>query len=200
MNSIKVELSYDDAFIGIRTYDRVHGARGRFLLSCRTIIEAMFDADHRILYETDCGHFAEVWRQDENLTVRITWLSESSGSEVWGFRQTIEVPKERLKQLFLTKGRVRFLNHPYKPNAIITVSESAARTIRKILKDKLTRRAFAKAMRNRFQWPNEVVTLYDDGGYNFYFVTKSGFPKNGGLILHDGERLGHPSIFYSVHT
>ena len=200
MNSIKVELSYDDAFVGIRTYDRVHGARGRFLLSCRTIIEAMFDADHRILYETDCGHFAEVWRQDENLTVRITWLSESSGSEVWGFRQTLVIPREQLKQLFSQMGRIKYLNKPRINTAKIVVSESAARTIQKILANKYARRAFSKAMRNNFNWSDEVVTLYNDGGYSFYFTTKSGCPKNGGLILHDGEHNGHPYVHYSIHT
>ena len=200
MNSIKVELSHDGDFIGIRTYDRIHGARGRFLLSRHTIIDVMFDSTHKVLYETDCGHFAEVWRQNEDLAVRLTWLSESSGGEVWGFRQTLVIPSERLKQLFSQIGRIRFLYKPRVKTTEIVVSESAARTIRRILEDKYTRRAFSKAMRNNFNWSDEVVTLYNDGGYSFYFTTRSGCPKNGGLILHDGERNGHPYVHYSIHT
>ena len=40
-------------------------------------------------------------------------------------------------------------------------------------------------MRDCFRWPGEHITLFPDGKRSFYFITESGVPKNGGLILHE---------------
>lgn len=200
-DNIKVELYNDGDYVGIRTYERNHGARGRFLIARRVMIDAMFEPEQKTTVDMDCGNFAEIWRTDKDLWVRITWLSESTTRQVWGFRQTLKIPYDRLKQILQHIGKIKYLYQPRREGAKIVASESAGRTIQHIMEDKHTRRAFIKAMRDCFQWPNEVVTLYNDGGYSFYFVTKSGFPKNGGLILHDGMlRDGHAYLRYSVHT
>lgn len=200
MDSIKVELSFDGDLIGIRTYDRTHGARGRFLIARHLMIDAMLDSERKVFLEKDCGSFAEIWREEGDLAVRLTWLSCASTREVWGFRQLIIIPRRLLKPLFTEPGRYRYLCRPKRQPAKI-ISEPAAQTVRLLLADKRKRRAFSKAMRDCFRWPGEVVTLYNDGAYSFYYVTKSGVPKNGGLILSHGTlKNGYPYFRYSVHT
>lgn len=199
MNSIKVELTNDGDFFGIRTYDRPHGAHGRFLISRRAMVITMFEPDQKITVDTDCGCFAEIWKSGHLLWVRITWLSIASSGQAWGFRQTVQIPEALLQSVLMEKNRQKYLCQPRQLPARI-LSIPASHTIRLILADKRKRRAFIKAMRDYFQWPDEVVTLYNDGSYSFYFVTESGFPKNGGLILHEGTRNGHHYYYYSVHT
>lgn len=73
-----------------------------------------------------------------------------------------------------------------------------------ILTDKLRRHALRKAMKNCFQWDGDKVTLYPDRGEDFYFTTKSGYPRNGGLVLHHTEVRTKAGIkarcYYSIHT
>ena len=199
MDSVKVELSNDGDYIGIRTYDRKHGARGRFLIARVVIINAMLEPEQKVTLDMDCGCFAELWHVGYDLWVRITWLSESSDRQVWGFKQYIKIPQKYLKRILPKIGRVKLLYQTERPNTKIITTEANA-TISKMLENRHKRRALIKAMRDCFKWPNEVVTLYNDMGYGFYFVTKSGCPKNGGLILHEGERNGYHYYRFEVHT
>ena len=52
--------------------------------------------------------------------------------------------------------------------------------------------------------PGDTVTLYSDGPTDLYFTTESGFPANGGFILHEGSvntvRGTFPKLQYAVHT
>ena len=199
MESIKVELSHDGGCIGIRTYDRKHYARGRFLILRETMVDVMSKPEDRFSLATDCGNYAEIWREEYDLTVRIIWLSIASDNNIWGFRQQIKIPMHKLMTVLTEKKRVRFL-YQSKPKRAAIISQPATDTIRRILKNKRTRRAFSKAMRDCFKWPDEAVTLYNDGGYSFYFMTQSGYPKNGGLILHEGKCNGHHYCRYEIHT
>ena len=200
MDGIKVELSNDGCCIGISTYDRNHGARGRFLILRETMLNAMCKPEDRFSLSSDCGSFAELWRNEYDLTVRITWLSDSYPDNIWGFRQEIRIPMHILMPLLTERGKVKFLYQP-KPKHTVIISTPATATIQRILENKLTRRAFSKAMRDNFNWSDEVVSLYNDGGYSFYFTTKSGFPRNGGLILSHGTlKNGYPYMRYYVHT
>ena len=97
------------------------------------------------------------------------------------------------------RGHGGYLYIPPEPCARI-ITGHAARTIREIVKDKQKRRALSKGLRDCFRWANETVTLYPDGKDSFFFTTKSGCPKNGGLILHEGVRHGYPCLYYCVHT
>lgn len=198
--SIKVELGNDGNYVGISTYERSHGSKGRFLLSWHLVMDALTGGENRSLYDTDCGNFAELWREGEHLFIRFTWLSQYDRDRVQGFIQTVRLPKKLMIAMLEEKGRRKYLCQPIRRQARID-SLNASETIRRVLKSKLTKRAFSKAMRECFMWPGDEVKLYNDGIYNFYFTTKSGFPKCGGLILHEGgERTTHPYVYYSIHT
>ena len=130
---------------------------------------------------------------------RFTWLSSYGDRSVKGFQQDVVIPIQLVRSLLELDRDFRYLYIPPQPKAKIDISH-AARTIQKIAMDKLLRHAFSKAMRDCFAWPGEGVTLYSDGQYGFYFTTRSGCPQNGGLILHKGQKLGYPYVYYSVHT
>ncbi len=199
-DSILVKLQNDGEYLGIHTYDRKHGRKGRFLLTWQTIMMLMMGTGCQIQYEMDCGNFAELWRDKDQLFVRLTWLSEYSDRSVGGFRQTIHLPKVLIFSMLEKTNTRRYLCQPDRRLAKLDWSD-ANKTIQKVKSRKLSRRALAKALRSYFLWPGEEVKFYNDGGYNFYFTTKSGFPKCGGLILHTGgEKTGYPYVYYSVHT
>ena len=197
--NVLVTMSADKNFVGIKTYDRQHGTRGRFLAN-RSVIDELLDAPKgAVRYESDCGDYAMITRLEDSLLFNIAWLNYSSNGDVKGFRQDFTVPFLKLRLALDFSESVTHLYIPTPPKATIDARPAAA-TIQRIAQVKRNRRAFTKAMRDSFHWPGDTVTLYRDGGYDFFFTTASGFPKNGGLILHQGEREGYPYIYYSVHT
>ncbi|WP_302450037.1 hypothetical protein [Ruthenibacterium lactatiformans] len=199
MRNVLVSMSADKNFVGIKTYDRQHGTRGRFLIS-RTVISTLLDAPKgTVRYESDCGDYAMITRLEDKLQFSFAWLNYSGDGDIKGFRQDITIPLSKFRLVLDWSESVKYLYIPMSSKALID-ARPAAKTISKIMKDKRIRQAFSKAMRDCFRWPGDTVTLYPDGGYNFFFTTASGFPKNGGLILHESERDGYPYIYYSVHT
>ena len=125
MDSIKVDLCNDGDYFAVRTYDRIHGARGRFLFACRALVTAMFEPDQKITVDSDCGSFAEIWKTGHHLWIRITWLSIASSGQVWGFRQTVQIPEDLLQSVLMAKNRTKYLYRPYRAPARI-ISEPAS--------------------------------------------------------------------------
>lgn len=199
-DNILVDIGSDGEFVGISTYERKHVSRGRFLFAWAIILKVLMGKGGMTTLDTDCGHFAEVWREDEELWIRFTWLNTYGNVMVQGFKQTIRIPKSLLLSMLGTKCRRKYLCQPIRRQAKIDAS-NVCDEIRLILKNKYTRRAFIRAMRDCFKWPGDEVTLYRDGTYSFYFTTKSGFPKCGGLVLHEsGPNPYRPEIYYAIHT
>ena len=200
--TIMVKLSVDRSsdFMGIKTYDRPHGSRGRFLIARDTLFQILSEPNSAVHYESDCGHYAEVWHSGDHLRFRITWLSLYANGTVKGFQQMIAIPDKMAEPLLASGGHAKLLYAPFRAPTSIETSPLAAETIHNFMHNKCMRRAFSKAMRDCFDWPGDRIMLHRDGKYSFYFTTWSGFPKCGGLILHESERNGHPCLYYSVHT
>lgn len=158
----------------------------------RTVISTLLDAPKgTVRYESDCGDYAMITRLEDKLQFSFAWLNYSGDGDIKGFRQDITIPLSKFRLVLDWSESVKYLYIPMSSKALID-ARPAAKTISKIMKDKRIRQAFSKAMRDCFRWPGDTVTLYPDGGYNFFFTTASGFPKNGGLILHESERDGYP--------
>ena len=199
LGSTLVTLSSDKNFVGIKTYDRQHGRHGRFLINHLTLLKMLEEPEGLTQYEEDCGDYVKITRTGDSLHFSFAWLNYHGDGSVKGFRQDIKVPISKIWLVLDWTKTVRHLYVPKAPQATID-ARPAALVIREIARDKRIKRAFSKAMRDCFQWPGDHVTLYPDGKYSFYFITKSGFPKNGGLILHESTKDGYPYIYYSVHT
>ena len=196
---VLVKLDFDRGYVGVKTYDRIHGHQGRFLFKEDLLYKVLNDADDDFAFDTDCGNYAEVWRERDAIRFRFVWLRDYSSGEVQGFRQTAKVPADMIEGLLDDHIPIKYLYIPPEPTIPID-TRRAAETIRRVSAVKLKRRALCKAMRDQFHWPDDRITLFDDGGDHFYFLAASGFPKNGGLILHEGTRNGYPCFYYSVHT
>ena len=199
--SVMVKLVDSNMFVGVKTYDRTHGSHGRFLIS-KTTLQQLLDAPiGESRYESDCGDYVKITRLKDVLHFSFTWLNTYGDGSVRGFRQDVTIPLLKVARSALDFSEVqKHLYIPRKPKAMIKASSDAAKVIREITNKKELRRAFSKAMRDCFNWPGEKITLSKDGKHSFYFTTESGFPKCGGLILHEGEHGCHPYIYYSVHT
>lgn len=204
LRNILVKAETTGECLAITTFDRLHGHRGRFLI-CRESLEAwMEDPRGRSFYDTDCGHFLQLRQDGDYYVVAIAWLSEYGDSDLRGFQQRFTLPMDPLFNLLMCGGAaIRWLSTGRRGTTTIDSSHVEA-VIRKLCADRHKRRAFSKAMRDFYQWGDEIVTLYPDGGSSFYFTTKSGYPQNGGLILHESvvqTRHGKlPKLYYSVHT
>ena len=201
-STIMVKLSVDSGseFMGIKTYDRVHGSHGRFLIARNTLSQILDRPGGATHCDSDCGHYAEIQRIGDHLWFRIAWLSLYSDWSIKGFQQIFAVPMKTIKPLLTSVGNAKVLYTPAHAPATIKTSLLAAEIIRKFVHNKHIRRAFSKAMRDCFNWPGDLVMLHRDGEYSFYFTTRSGIPRCGGLILHEGKKNGYPYIYYSVHT
>lgn len=203
--SIKISICCDHFCLGIKTYSREHGSHGRFLLRRELVETLLSDKSPGEIIDIDLNSFAVVRINDDSLAFDFYWLGEYANQTLNGLRQTFSLPRSKIEDLLA--GDIVTKSYLYQPPArSAKVDHSgAAKTIRKILSDKRTKRAFSKAMRDAFQWPGEQVALYNDGGCNFLFTTKretseTGFHITGGLILHEGTKNGYPRVYYSVHT
>ena len=200
-SSVMVRLVDSNMFVGVKTYDRAHGGHGRFLISKTTLQQLMDAPIGESRYESDCGDYLKITRLKDVLLFSFAWLNTYGDGSVRGFRQDVTIPLRKVTRTALDFSEVqKHLYTPSKPKATIKASPDAAKVIREIASNRKLRRAFSKAMRDCFNWPGDEITLHKDSGYNFYFTTKSGYPKCGGLILHPGKTNGHSNIYYSVHT
>ena len=198
--SILVKLVDSNMFIGVKTYDRAHGSHGRFLIS-KTALRQLMDAPVGTeKYESDCGDYVKINRLENALYFSFAWLNTYGDGSVRGFRQDVTVPLSKIRLVLDYSEKQTHLYIRAKFEATITATPEAAKVIQTIASKKNLRRAFSKAMRDCFNWPGDEITLYPDGAYNFYFATRSDFPKCGGLILHPDAKNGHDYIYYSVHT
>ena len=201
MNSddVLIKLDWDRGYVSVKTIDRPHHGSIRFMIAESLLSRVINDAEGSSVFDMDCGNFAQIWAQGKNIYFRFVWLTSYAENSVSGYVQNISVPEERIAGLLDTHVPLRYLYAPPPKSAKIDVTRAQA-TLRRILQNSRIKRAFSKAMRDSFLWPGEKITLMDDGGHNFYFVTKSGFPRNGGLILSRSTRQGHHCFCYSIHT
>ena len=196
---VLVKMAHEDGFISFRTYERPFGSRGRFLVITELLEEAILGLPRCPFYDSDCGNYVEFSKDGDYIKFSFLWMSTKSGRFFSGMKQHIMIPINVLEKTVFSHIPMHSLCQvPHEPCRLDATR--ASRTLKRILPDKFKRNAFRKAMRDCFQWSGDVVYLSDDGGNDFYFTTKSGFPKNGGLILHHGKREGHDYIYYSVHT
>ena len=197
---VLVKMTYESSgFVAFRTYERSFGSRGRFLIVDKLLEEAIVGLEGCPFYDSDCGNYVEFTKDGDYLKISFLWLSTKSGRFFSGMKQHVMIPISVLEQTLFLHTPMRCLCR-VPPNPAKIDATRASRTLKRILPDKQKRHAFSKAMRDCFNWRGDTVYLSDDGGNDFYFTTESGFPKNGGLILHCGKREGHDCIYYSVHT
>lgn len=219
LRNILVKLFMTDNCIALRTYDRTHGMRGRFLFDrdrFRAWLEAIPELEDaatreyiRIFHDgtfrdSDCGHVMSAYRNGRNICFEVIWLSTYGDVDVRGFIQRFNVPSAQIRALLDENTSIRLLHRENGRSARISCNPCAAKAVRRICGDKLKRHAFRKAMRDCFGWKDDTVTLSHDGRDDFYFSAEGAWRINGGLILHEGKvKTPHgvyPKLYYSVHT
>ena len=198
--NILITLRADGEFIRIRTYDRAHGGSRSFIVR-REVLWKLPEGETAI--DSDLDGFLEAFVRNEMVQMRFYWIS-ANNDVISGYKQSFEVPLSLILRVLDSEDlEIRYLHRTVvKPTKFHAVR--AARTLQRIQQDTRMRRALSKGMRDHFRWPGDTVTLYSDGPTDLYFTTKSGFPANGGLILHEGSvntvRGTFPKLQYSVHT
>lgn len=200
--NVLIKLTADDDFIAISTYCRKHGRKGRFLIF-KERLQRILEENSGTLYDSDYGNHVTIHNYNDTLHITFDWLSEYSDGTLKGFRQQLEVPVVVFTELMKAGEPMRYLYRVRHAQARIKAIP-AAKVIREVQKSRIIRSAFRKALRDSFYWKGDTVTLYRDGGMDFFFRTASGCPAEGGLILHRttvrtpvGMR---PKVYYGVHT
>ncbi|MBQ9631691.1 MAG: hypothetical protein IJV04_02070 [Lachnospiraceae bacterium] len=200
--NVLIKLTADDDFIAISTYCRKHGRKGRFLIF-KERLQRILEENSGTLYDSDYGNHVTIHNYNDTLHITFDWLSEYSDGTLKGFRQQLEVPVVVFTELMKAGEPMRYLYRVRHAQARIKAIP-AAKVIREVQKSRIIRSAFRKALRDSFYCKGDTVTLYRDGGMDFFFRTASGCPAEGGLILHRttvrtpvGMR---PKVYYGVHT
>lgn len=199
---VLVHLQSNGSTIGIRTYSRAIGRHGRFLICCDCLKEWLESKRERDFFDMDCGHVLRIRSMGESLQFTFYWLSQW-GNTLNGHEQQFCIPAENIRTALNQETVLRYLYIPRCGKAKIEL-HVRHETMQGIIESPRKRRAFTKAMRDCFNWQDEVVRLYPDWGDSFYFTTRSGFPANGGLILHEStvrsDGSSYRKQYYSVHT
>ena len=197
--TILIKMTLTENYVALTTYDRKHGHHGRFLIDAGLLSRAISKGDWQMTIDKDCTNYVEIYTDGRTAKFNLLWLNSYPGDAIHGFSQLVTIPIQSVCDLLTTHEPLRLLSLAQSKKATLDASH-ATRTIHRIRGDPRVSRAFSKALRDAFMWAGDHITLHDDGGYNFFFTTRSGCPHCGGLILHEGERDGFPYVYYSVHT
>ncbi len=155
--------------------------------------------------DTDLNSFLKAYRDSEDrIHFIVTWVRVNSNDDATGFVQRFDLDLLFIKSVLIMgdpgKTVVSISEEPIK--AKITLTPSAHCMVRRVSRDKLSRRALSKAMARSFFWKNSHVTLYADVNRSFFFRDEK---MCGGLILHSSTITGkdgkpHEKLEYSIHT
>lgn len=191
---VKIRPCGDD-LVSLQTYDRQMGRSSRFIIVKKTLAD--HDFSQGAFYDGDCGNILKIWFAPHSfrLCFEVVWLHDLGSGKVCGYRQMFSFnPGLGVLENMVEGQGGSYLYKNIRPEYTIRFEKHAMENIRELAKNKHARRAFCKAMRTAFQWPETGTKVYADGRNNFFFQTNDGLC--GGLIRHEyGGRIA-----YSVHT
>ncbi len=200
---VLVRLLPNGNTLGISTYQRDIGRKGRFLVVSDRLAEWLDGHHHTPFYDMDCGHVLCITSNKGILHFRIYWVCKYPANTIRGYEQVFECPDTLVWDVLRNQEPMRYLYTPPPWTSRIDQRISPA-AMRIILSDPRKKRALSKAMRDYFKWDDDFVTLYSDGGADFFFRPSSGYPSCGGLILHESSvkttHGSYPKLSYSIHT
>ncbi len=155
--------------------------------------------------DSDLNSSLRAYRDSENrVHFIVSWIRVSSNDDVTGYVQRFDLSLVFIKAVLITgdPGKTIVSINQYTQKAEITITPSAHCMVRRVAKDKLTRRALSKAMAKSFFWKDSHVTLYADMNRSFFFRDEK---ICGGLVLHSSTIIGkdgkpHEKFEYSIHT
>ena len=202
-SDIRFMAEIDGSFIAVRTYSRERG-KSRTGYIERYKIEELLCGKARLAEDSYCSVHYSAWLDGQDVVLTLDWLSEYGGGTLTGYRQRLEVPRNLFDDMLETGNGFQYLYVP-RPNSSHIDFSNAGQVIWEIRKHPRIRRAFCKAMRDKFHWQGDCIRLYADfAPHSFYFETTGGWRINGGLILHESEERTpngkFPACRYEVHT
>ena len=169
-------------YVKLCTYDREHGRSMDFLLSSETLGKLNNASEEA--YASDAYSFMMMTQAAGWARFCVTWLTGSEKS-VAGHIQRFDIPLDGIQKMLKHFGdglEMRFLYQRKLPRTkIITVDAQAS--IRNACRDKRTRRALSKLMRDGLDWLHETVYLHDGENGSIRFSTGEPCEENGSLIL-----------------
>ena len=188
--NVMVTLTHDYEHVSITTYERQLGRRGEFVI-WRESLEQMLKPSASSRTEEDGGYTLAITRWDDSLRFYFTW-----GHSWTGLRhQEVVIPIRLIRSLLKRDQTIKYLYCPIDRPVEID-SRRAALEIREIAQDKFLRRAFSKALRDKFRQPGEKVILYPIENHSFLFLAKGANPCSGSLILVEGKLHGRTRPCY----
>ena len=155
--------------------------------------------------DSDLNAFLKAYRDSEDrVHFIVSWIRVNGNDDATGFIQRFDLTLVFIKGVMITEqdGKTLTAIQQDPVKASITLTPSAHCMVRRLAKDKLTRRALSKAMAKCFFWKNSHVTLYADVNRSFLFRDER---ICGGLILHSTTITGrdgkpHEKLEFSIHT
>ena len=193
----------EPSFIGITTFDIIHGRSMRFLVFKDTL-NRLFSGENYIL-DSDIGNYLCMTKKRNSILFRLTLLHPDSRNNVTGYIHEFELPAEKVRAAIQgeTVNHIERLSAE-KPKAKLVFTDSGNQMLTACCKDKLGRNAIRKFFRDSFNYgKDERFIIYPDTWVKgFYFQSDS---YNGGIVRHEGTVMGrdgqkHRKIYYAVHT
>ncbi len=207
-NRIVVKFTPEDSnFIGLTTYDVIHGRSLKFLIF-RHYLTRFTDEDMTApVLDCDIGNFLQISRKKDTISFRLTWLQQDCRGNVNGYVQSFFLPMEKVRAVLdgQTVNHVEYLDaEPSK--ARLTITEPGNSMIQKIYSDKLNRNALRKFFRDHFNYGrDERFILYPDPWVKGFFFQSASDGFSGGIVRHEDKVIGkngqlHKKVYYAIHT
>ena len=186
--SLEYGLPPGTGYVKLCTYDREHGRSADFLLSSEAL-EKLNNASEET-YASDAYSFMMVTQAAGWVRFCVTWLTGSEKS-VAGHIQRFDIPLDGIQRMLKHFGDglvMRFLYQRKPPRTKIITADAQA-SIRNACRDKRTRRALSKLMRDSLNWLHDTVYLHDGENGIIRFSTGEPFEESGSLVpvISDGR-------------
>ena len=190
--NVMVTLVHDYKHVSITTYERRLGRRGEFVIWSDSL-EQMLSPSATKRTERDGGTNLAITRRDDSLRFLFSWGNYWSDYH----EQEVVIPIRVIQTLLERSQSIKYLYCP-DDRPVEIDSRQAAAEIHEIAQDKLLRRAFTNAIRDKFYRSGEKAILYPIEDHSFLFLVRGPHPRSGSLILVEGEYRGKPWFQYSL--
>jgi hypothetical protein len=183
-----VLLDRREQTIGLRTVSRKRKSPQTFLVLIENL-RALLAGEINAVVEDDIYSFVKIHADSDSLRFVFSWLQNSGGESVAGYREYINIGKQDIQDMLDAEDgfemRVLSVNRRKLPKLDFS---GATDTLRNILADKEKKRAFVKALCRNFQYHCDSIRFYRDSAYSFIFYRADARRVSGGFVLHDSQK------------
>lgn len=154
------------------------------------------------VYDVDISNLLKAYADKNTAYLNFSWVTYETKDKFNGFTQRIELPIDDFRKIINLGEKESFSTLYIEKDKKAKIVNNANAAIKCVLKDKRTKRAFCKAIRDNFQYKDKVI-LNSEGRNSCDMFFRDNFGC-GGLIRHTtvviNKNGNFEKTYFGIHT